>query len=50
LTNDNPEQQRNVSVLEGLMAERLKWSEANIGLRRNQGLESAANGMEMDRT
>jgi diguanylate cyclase (GGDEF)-like protein/PAS domain S-box-containing protein len=45
LTNDNPEQQRNVSVLEGLMAERLKWSEANIGLRRNQGLESAANGI-----
>jgi diguanylate cyclase (GGDEF)-like protein/PAS domain S-box-containing protein len=45
LTTDNPEQQRNISVLEGLTAQRLKWAEANIGLRRTEGLESAANAI-----
>jgi len=45
LTTDNPEQQRNISVLEGLAAERLKWAETNIGLRRTQGLDAAANAI-----
>ncbi len=44
LTNDNPEQQRNVSVLEGLMAERLKWSEANIGLLLGIVIRQVSNG------
>jgi diguanylate cyclase (GGDEF)-like protein/PAS domain S-box-containing protein len=45
LTTDNPEEQHNISVLEGLTAERLKWAEGNIGLRRTEGLESAANAI-----
>jgi CHASE3 domain sensor protein len=34
LTVDNPDQQRNISVLERLAAERLKWAETNISLRQ----------------
>ena len=45
LTADNPEQERNVSALDELTAERLKIAERNIDLRRTQGLESAANAI-----
>jgi diguanylate cyclase (GGDEF)-like protein/PAS domain S-box-containing protein len=45
LTTDNPEQQRNVSTLARLTAEKLEIAERNIDLRQTQGLESAANAV-----
>jgi diguanylate cyclase (GGDEF)-like protein/PAS domain S-box-containing protein len=45
LTLDNPEQQRNILILERLAAERVERAEMNISLRRAQGLDSAADAI-----
>jgi CHASE3 domain sensor protein len=42
LTADNPQQQRRISDLERLAAERIQRGEMVIGVRRDQGLEAAA--------
>jgi PAS domain S-box-containing protein len=45
LTVDNPAQQRQLSILARLAAERIQFSEMVIGLRRSQGLEAAADAI-----
>src|SRR5580658_6765853 len=42
LTVDNPTQQRQLPVLQELMAEKIKFGESVIGLRRRLGLDAAA--------
>ena len=42
MTADNPEQQRRLSVLEGLTAQKSQHTENVIGLRRAEGFEAAA--------
>ena len=45
LTLDNPEQQRQLPVLAGLAAERIRFSEMVMDLRRSQGLEAASDAI-----
>ena len=47
LTVDNPEQQRQIPVLERLAAERLDRAEENIKLRRDRGFEAAAEAIRI---
>ncbi len=44
-TVDNPAQQRELSILEALIADRIRSAEVVIGLRRAQGLQAAAQEM-----
>ena len=46
LTVDNPRQQEQVPVLENLMAQKIRFGDTVIGLRRAQGLKAAAYAIE----
>ena len=45
LTADNPEQQRGLSTLEALTAQKIQFGEAVIELRRTKGLQAAADSI-----
>jgi PAS domain S-box-containing protein len=49
LTVDNPEQQRQLSALESLAAQKIQRAEMVISLRRAQGFEAAANAIQSGR-
>ena len=49
LTADNPEQQRRLSALEGLVAQKLQHMETVVGLRQAKGLEVAADAVRSGR-
>jgi PAS domain S-box-containing protein len=49
LTADNPRQQRQLPVLEQLAAQRIHFAEEVSGLRRNKGLEAAADEVRSGR-
>jgi PAS domain S-box-containing protein len=49
LTVDNPEQQRELPMLESLAAQKIQRAEMIIGLRRVQGFEAAANAIQSGR-
>jgi len=48
LTADNPAQQRQLSTLTRLAAEKIQFSEMVMGLRRSQGLEAAADAIRAE--
>ncbi len=48
LTTDNAVQQRELPGLEGLIAQKTKLADAVILLRRNEGLEAAAEAVDID--
>ena len=48
LTADNPAQQRQLSALTRLAAEKIQFSEMVMGLRRSQGLEAAADAIRAE--
>ena len=49
LTVDNPEQQRRLPALEGLAAQRIRFAEAVISLRRAKGFEAAVDAIRSGR-
>jgi CHASE3 domain sensor protein len=49
LTLDNPEQQRQLSALEGLVAQKIQHVESTVGLRRAQGFEAASDAVRTGR-
>ena len=49
LTVDNPEQQRRLPALEELAAQRIRFAEAVIGLRRAKGFEAAVDAIRSGR-
>ena len=49
LTADNPEQQRRLSALEALVAQRIRYVEMVFGLRRDNGFEAAVDVIQTGR-
>jgi CHASE3 domain sensor protein len=49
LTLDNPEQQRHLPALEGLAAQKLRFAEEVISLRRAKGFEAATDAIRSGR-